>query len=175
VLGEETDGSLDGQPISHFELYLRAMDEIGADTSVIKGFVAQLAFDANWRGALAERGIAPGVRRFVNQTLNCAIHGSIVEVAAFFFFGREDVIPDMFERLLKLWSNARAEVPHFAYYLERHIELDGGSHGPWAQEMLTSLAGRQDSNWEEATSAAERAITSRIELWDSVLASLHSY
>src|SRR5438105_14814095 len=104
-------------PLAISRLYLRAMDEIGADTSVIKGFVAQLALGANWRGALAERGIASGVRRFVSQTLNCAIHGSILEVAAFFFFGREDVIPDMFERLLKLWSNARAEVPHFAYYL----------------------------------------------------------
>ena len=29
VLGEETDLSPDGEPISHFELYLRAMDEIG--------------------------------------------------------------------------------------------------------------------------------------------------
>jgi hypothetical protein len=56
VLGEETDVSLDGKPISHFELYLRAMDEIGADTSVIKGFAAQLALGANWRDALAEPG-----------------------------------------------------------------------------------------------------------------------
>ena len=32
VLGEESDLSPDGKPVSHFELYLRAMDEIGADT-----------------------------------------------------------------------------------------------------------------------------------------------
>ena len=86
--------------------------------------------------------------------------------------GREDVIPEMFERLLALWANAKAEVPHFAYYLERHIELDGGSHGPWSQEMLTTLAGQRASNWQEATSAAKRALTSRIQLWDSVRASL---
>jgi hypothetical protein len=168
VLGEETDLSPDGKPISHFELYLRAMDEIGADSTVIRGFAAQLALGAKWEDALGELSIAPGVRRFVSETLECAIHGSIVEVAACFFFGREDVIPEMFERLLRLWGNAKAEVPHFAYYLERHIELDGGSHGPWAREMLTSLAGRRESNWQEATSAAQRAITSRIKLWDSV-------
>ena len=75
----------------------------------------------------------------------------------------------MFERLLKSWGNAKAEVPHFAYYLERHIELDGDSHGPWAREMPTALAGQSERNWQEATSAAERAITSRIKLWDSVL------
>jgi Protein of unknown function (DUF3050) len=33
VLGEESDLGPDGKPISHFELYLRAMDEIGADTA----------------------------------------------------------------------------------------------------------------------------------------------
>jgi hypothetical protein len=92
-----------------------------------------------------------------------------VEVASFFFFGREDVIPEMFERLLRLWGNAKAEVPHFAYYLKRHIELDGDSHGPWAREMLTALAGQSESKWKEATSAAERAITSRIKLWYTVL------
>jgi len=35
--------------------------------------------------------------------------------------------------------------------------------------MLTALAGQSESNWTEATSAAERAITSRIKLWDGVL------
>lgn len=168
VLGEESDLSPDGKPISHFELYLRAMDEIGADTTEIRAFTAQLALGARWEDALEDLNIAPGVRNFVSETLSCAIHGSIVEVAAFFFFGREDVIPEMFERLLALWANAKAEVPHFAYYLERHIELDSGSHGPWSREMLTSLAGRRESNWQKATTAAKRAITSRIKFWDSV-------
>ena len=168
VLGEETDLSPDGTPISHFELYLRAMDEIGADTAVARGFTAQLALGAPWQEVLRHLNIAPGVRTFVGETLDCATHGSVVEVAAFFFFGREDVIPEMFERLLRFWGNAKAEVPHFAYYLERHIELDGSSHGPLSQEILTMLAGHRESNWQQATCAAKRAIASRINLWDSV-------
>ena len=134
--------------------------------------MSQIDLGARWEDVLAEMNVPPGVAEFVNETLRCAIHGSLVEVASFFFFGREDVIPEMFERLLKSWGNAKAEVPHFAYYLQRHIELDGDSHGPWAREMLTALAGQSESNWKEATSAAERAITSRIKLWDSVLAHL---
>jgi hypothetical protein len=172
VLGEETDFGPDGKPISHFELYLRAMDEIGADTTEIRGFMAQVALGARLEDTLEDLSIPPGVRDFVTETLGCAIHGSLVEVASFFFFGREDVVPEMFGRLLRLWGNAKAEVPHFVYYLERHIELDGGSHGPWAQEMLTTLAGHRESNWQKATSAAKRAITSRIRFWDSVRASL---
>jgi hypothetical protein len=172
VLGEETDLGLDGAPISHFELYLRAMDEVGADTTQMRVFTAQLGLGAHWEEALQDISIVPGVRDFVTETLNCAMHGTIVEVAAYFFFGREDVIPEMFERLLRLWDNARQQVPHFCYYLRRHIELDGDSHGPWSQEMLTTLAGRRESNWQEATCAAHRAIGSRVQLWDTVLASL---
>lgn len=172
VLGEESDLGLDGKPISHFELYLQAMDEIGADTSPIRGFMAQMDLASQYDKALEEVGAPRGVANFVNQTLTCAMHGSVVEVASFFFFGREDVIPEMFLRLLTLWGNGKTDVPHFAFYLERHIELDGDSHGPWAQEMLTVLAGRCESNWKQATSAAEQAITSRIRLWDSILADL---
>jgi DUF3050 family protein len=172
VLGEESDLGLDGKPISHFELYLQAMDEVGADTSPIRGFMAQMDLASRYDQALEEIGAPRGVANFVNQTLRCAIHGSVVEVASFFFFGREDVIPDMFRRLLTLWGNGKTDVPHFAFYLERHIELDGESHGPWAQEMLMVLAGQCESNWKQATSAAEQAITSRIRLWDTILAGL---
>ena len=67
VLGEETDLGLDGAPISHFELYLRAMDEVGADTTQIRGFTAQLALGAPWEEALQDISIAPGVRDFVRH------------------------------------------------------------------------------------------------------------
>jgi hypothetical protein len=174
VLGEESDLGPDGKPISHFELYLRAMDEIGANSSEIRGFIAQLELGARWQDEFSGLMIPRGVAAFVNETLHCAMESSLVEVAACFLFGREDVIPEMFERLLTLWGNARAEVPHFAYYLERHIELDGGSHGPWAQEMLIALAGQSEANWQQATNAAVRAITNRIKLWDSILALLNN-
>ena len=174
VLGEESDLGPDGKPISHFELYLRAMDEIGADSTEIRGFIAQLKLGARWQDEFSELSIPPGVAAFVNETLRCATQGSLVEVATCFLFGREDVIPEMFDRLLSLWGNAKNEVPHFAYYLERHIELDGGSHGPWAQEMLIALAGQSEAKWQQATIAAQRAITHRIRLWDSILALLNA-
>ena len=172
VLGEESDLGPDGKPTSHFELYLDAMDEIGADTAVARSFMDQLARGEQWPVALKGLGVPPGISDFVKGTLQCAIHGSVVEVASYFFFGREDVIPEMFKRLLKLWDHGAIEVPYFAYYLKRHIELDGDSHGPWAREMLMTLAGRDERSWKQATCAAERAITSRIKLWDGVLAHL---
>jgi hypothetical protein len=96
VLGEESDLGPDGKPISHFELYLRAVDEVGADTADIRGFMAQLALGARLQDVLEDLNIPAGVRDFVTETLGCAIHGSLVEVASFFFFGRERVIPELF-------------------------------------------------------------------------------
>ena len=39
VLGEESDIDQDDNPTSHYELYLEAMETIGADTGKIKNFV----------------------------------------------------------------------------------------------------------------------------------------
>jgi hypothetical protein len=44
ILGEETELGPDDAAMNHFELYLRAMDVIGADTTPIRSFTAQVAF-----------------------------------------------------------------------------------------------------------------------------------
>jgi Protein of unknown function (DUF3050) len=172
VLGEESDLGPDGKPVSHFELYLRAMDEVGAETAEARAFIARIEQGESWEAALKELNAPAAITDFVSETLRCAIYGSVVEVASYFFFGREDVIPEMFKKLLALWSGGAVEVPHFAFYLDRHIELDGESHGPWAREMLMALAGEDEDKWLEANHAARRALTSRIRLWDGVVAHL---
>ena len=100
---------------------------------------------------------------------NWRLRGDPVEVVAGFLFGREDLIPDMFARLLKLWEGAGSPAPTFQYYLERHIALDGDEHGPAARRMLEVLAGHDAVNWGKAATAALEAIYSRINLWDGVL------
>jgi hypothetical protein len=172
VLGEESDLSSNGQALSHFELYLGAMDEIGADSSMIRLYLERLSRGMPYEAAFNGLVIPKGIREFVCETLGCAIRGSLVEVASYFFFGREDVIPDMFKRLLCLWGKGASEVPNFAYYLERHIDLDGNSHGPLARDMLIALAGDDECTWHKAGQAADRAIRGRLKLWDAVLAHL---
>jgi Protein of unknown function (DUF3050) len=46
VLGEESDLDPDGKPTSHFDLYLQAMDDIGADSTKMRSFIAQLELGA---------------------------------------------------------------------------------------------------------------------------------
>lgn len=53
-------------------------------------------------------------------------------------------------------------------YLDRHMELDGGSHGPMAAELLMHLCGNDEEKWQEATLSGEEALQARHRMWDSV-------
>jgi Protein of unknown function (DUF3050) len=60
------------------------------------------------------------------------------------------------------------DLSYFKYYLERHIEVDGDQHGPMAERLIEFLCGENESNWQVAEDAAERALESRLRLWGSV-------
>jgi hypothetical protein len=55
-------------------------------------------------------------------------------------------------------------------YLDRHIHLDGGDHTPMGERLLMVLCGNDPRKWEEAASAARRALEARIALWGGVIA-----
>src|SRR5262245_60246512 len=58
VLGEESD-DIDGMVLSHFELYVDAMKEAGADTGPVLRFVVDLERGAPVATALARAGAPP--------------------------------------------------------------------------------------------------------------------
>ncbi|XOS92029.1 DUF3050 domain-containing protein [Brevibacillus laterosporus] len=172
VLGEETDEDGNGEFTSHFELYLQAMKEVGADTSKIERFLTLLESGTTPDEALALCNAPHSVQHFVKQTLHLAKEGGTHEVCAAFFFGREDIIPDMFQVLVQELT-AKGEAPAcLLYYLNRHIELDGDEHGPLAEKLLASLCKEDDQKWKEAEATAIQALNSRISLWDGVLADI---
>jgi hypothetical protein len=95
--------------------------------------------------------------------------GSTEEVLAAFFYGREDIIPEMFRRLLDTLYGAGHDsdrLRHFIYYIDRHIELDGDSHGPKGRELLEDLVANSPDRGERALRAACNSIQSRIGLWN---------
>lgn len=128
ILAEESDIDPDGRAASHFDLYLCAMEEVGASTAPVRGFVSMLRNGTDIDASLAA-GAPSAAHTFVRHTLHTAEHGTTIEVLSSFLFGREDLIPDMFSRLVPLWSQSR-QARGFAYYVERHMALDGDDHGP---------------------------------------------
>ena len=169
VLGEESDVGADGRPASHLDLYLGAMREVGADTVCIERFLSALREGELVSEALADPEIPWFVREFVGKTLDTALNGSRLQVMASFLYGRENVIPAMFQGLLEGWSLDRADAPQFVYYLERHIELDADSHGPAAVQLIGRELERNPFGLESARVAATEALHARHQLWDGTL------
>jgi hypothetical protein len=166
VLGEESD-EYQGRPISHFEIYLEAMEQVYADTRAIRHLV-----DCARQGVdrLSFEGVPPAAREFVETTFEVIHGGSSAAQAAAFAFGREDAIPDMFRLLVgQLNHETSGELGQFIWYLERHIEVDGNDHGPLSLKMVADLCGDDPALWEEASQAAEKALRARLRLWDGVL------
>jgi hypothetical protein len=159
VVGEESDLDQEGHPVSHFDLYLRGMEEIGADTTLIKKFLETGDY----------RIIPSGAREFVEFNINLARNGHVVEVASSFFFGREKLIPDMFQAIVDTLKNEKVNAPTFLYYLERHIEVDSGEHGPLALKALSHLTGGDPALEMMALDSGLKSLDMRSALWDEVL------
>jgi hypothetical protein len=132
VLAEESDDDGHGGFLSHFGLYLRAMIRCGADTTTIDRFLEELRKGGPVHAALAAVGVPGCVERFVRQTFDSIERGSHWTLASAFTFGREDLLPDLFQRVVdELDVEAGGGLEDFRYYLRRHIGLDGCIPKQW--------------------------------------------
>src|SRR4029077_3636938 len=111
VLGEETDSGPNGEPVSHLELYLGAMREVGANTASFELFQATLENGTTLARAFDHADVAPFIREFTGNTLQIASKAPLLAVMANFFYGREDVIPRMFSNLLEGWRIGTERAP----------------------------------------------------------------
>jgi hypothetical protein len=174
VLGEECDEyNFAGtrQFISHFELYLLAMEEVKADIRPIRQFIA----------VVNENGVETALRLpivpqpaigFVRSTFQFIDERNDHCTASAFAFGREDLIPAMFGALLERMKISEAMAPNFYYYLKRHTQLDAETHGPLALQLVATLCDQNVQREQEAMRAAERALEARIAFWNGVEAAI---
>jgi hypothetical protein len=173
VMGEESD-TYGTSAISHFELYLRAMDESGAGTSSIGQLIAEIKAGKSFTDALNLAAPPPEAAAFMQTTFHLLAQNKLHVTAAAFTFGREDLIPEMFQQLVKDLRRNLQKVDSFEYYLNRHIEMDGDSHGPMSLQMVEELCGYDDIKWQEAAAAAQLALEARIQLWDGILSRIRA-
>ena len=190
VLDEESDLNQKGSShSSHYELYLEAMEQVGANTMPVKKLVTLLQQGVQPTEALetCRDDIPPPAYRHTRANLDL-LQAPIGEtrtarIASAFTFGREDAIPTMFLGILNgLKQNPLVDAKNdaidfdgFTYYLERHIELDGDDHGPLALRMVEALCGGSSKLWEHAETAAIEALEERHKLWDGVVTEIQKY
>ncbi len=169
VLGEESDVDEQGINTSHFELYLRAMQQTGCDLSVIHSFIENLRKKTPLQESILSSNVPEASAAFINTTFSI-VNNNITHVqSAAFTFGREDLIPGMFINfVMELNKQTENQVSILKYYLERHIEVDGGHHSNLAYKMTEELCGNDPQKWEQATVAVKQALAQRIDLWNAI-------
>jgi hypothetical protein len=180
VLCEESDITpVENQYMSHFDLYLTAMREIGANYTHVLTFTKRLHehlennnFDENTWKTFHESNpdiistIPPAALRFVTNTMKWCLVPH--HAAAAFCYGRETIIPAMFQNLLRQLNIGSHKAPFFHFYLERHIQVDGEEHGNAAERLITILCGNDPHKILEAEKIALDAIETRFQLWSDV-------
>lgn len=174
VLGEECD-EIDGSVYSHMEYYVLAMKDLGCDTSLIKKLLDKVRECGNYRQAVEGLPIPQAAKLFMDNTFSIieSNDNDVVSIAAAFTMGRETLVPEMFIEIVKGIKNTGHINPEkLIKYLERHIELDGGEHGPLALQMVTDLCGNDDSLWNKAADSVVRSLQARIDLWDSIVVAI---
>jgi len=169
VAGEESDLDESGNRASHFELYLRAMEQAGADMTAIDQFIAFLRDGKTVHEALVLAPVPSAARDFVEHTFSVIATGQPHVIAGVFTFGREDLIPAIFIKMVgEIAGQFPGKVDILTYYLKRHIEVDSDHHSQLAYQMMVELCGGDDKKWQQATEAANEALAARLALWNGI-------
>ena len=170
VLVEESD-ERGGGFISHFELYLAGMTEAGADRSIIDAFIDRLRAKQPVLEAIDEANVPRAAADFVRLTWGLIESAPVHVQAAAFAFGREDLIPDMFQQVVGV-NERVGSLDTFVDYLARHIQVDSEEHTPMAMQMLADLCGEDGSKWSACADTVNLALAARARLWDGILAAI---
>ncbi len=168
VLMEESDLDQDDAPISHFELYLRAMKSCGADTTPIDTMMAAIRKGEPFKTVITTMQLPWGAFHFLKNTWDLVDKAPIHEVAAVFALAREGLIPDMFTSLTDgLENQFQTQLSDLHYYLDRH-KIEDEDHAQMSFHMLSTLCLDDDQKWEDAFQAVQEALQARLILWDGV-------
>ena len=170
---EESDNLQDNRYLSHFELYVQAMQECGADTRPIETFIAHIHQQDDLEIALLQSHAPLPAQHFVRDTFH-VIHKNSHHLAASLAFARENITSGMFSSLLQHLNQTENthSLKSFIQYFQRHIELDSHKHSHQSQLLVAELCGEDGNKWQEATDTAIFSLQSRLRLLDEIYSNI---
>ena len=169
ALEDECD-KFDGEHFSHFELYRKAMIQSGADFHLVDRFLVLLQEEKDLYEALRKIHLPESIKLYLKVNWEISQSGQPHAMAAAFFLGREDVVPELFHKLgRELMFYHPKELALMKEYLERHTKVDMEHHNQNVQTVLEELCGDDDQKWHEAEKAAKAVLDARFALWDGML------
>ena len=166
VLCEESDYIDDIGYISHFEIYLLAMDKMNADTSQIILLTEKLKNEGYNKKLIDELSIYDEVKDFVKFDLDVALSRNLPKIIGSFTLGREKVIPNMFSYIINCIENNNS-TKNLLTYLDRHINIDGDRHGPLSIKLLDTICDT-DHAYALAYNSGITSLQLRLKVWDKI-------
>lgn len=169
ALEDESD-EFEGEYLSHFELYRKAMQQAGAKTYLVDRFLVLLQEKNDLYAALRKINLPESVKLYLKINWEISMQRKPHAMAAAFFLGREDVVPELFHKLgSDLMFHHPSELAIMKEYLERHTEINMDNRNLNVKTVLEELCGEDDKKWEEAEKAAKSVLEARFALWDGML------
>jgi Protein of unknown function (DUF3050) len=147
------------------------MEDAGADTKPITRFLDLLAEGAPIPAAPVSAAAPSPAAEFVTTMWSFISAAPVHCQAAAFAYGREDLIPEMFDQAIRIHDQAH-RLATFRDCLARHIEVDGAQHTPMAMRMLADRCGDDTAKWDECAATIIRAFQAWVSRWDGIVAAI---
>ena len=165
ILCEESDYIEGIGFVSHFEIYLLAMKNMGAKTDQLDKLTSRIIEKGYNKKYIDDVDASAEVKSFLKYDLEVSMNGTLPEIIGAFTLGREKVIPNMFSYILPAIEETSAS-KYLITYLERHIDIDGDRHGPLSMKLLNASCDKKQLSL--AYAAAIKSLELRLLVWDRI-------
>lgn len=177
VLTEESGDDGAGGHCSHFAMYFKAMEEVGAETETLNDFImnARMGLPPVQAASRALSSLSTELKTeilaYLSTSNQYAANGVTEQALTYFVFGQQDPIITAFSTVLEQQSEEQTLTPTLAIYVEQQKQR-AVLHVAYVLEMLKVELEGNAIRTQTALLAAIAAVDARIVLWNAVAVQL---
>ena len=162
VFAEESELYPYGQPTEYFALYLGAISELEVNSNFLWSFLTS---------EHSLQSLKPGIQELVEYNLMLAKTGTIGEIAAAFFCGREPLTSQLFIPMIKVLKQEGKECPILISYIEKLNQEKSRKVETLVLKLLDYFC-KDKTDKIIALQAGLEALNLREQLWNYALAEI---